>query len=210
MRPSFIVQGFQKPSFHGWGLTEGIQTGFLTITATFTKAGHGIFLVISAYIRSGTVIRFDNQTSRVSLILWRTHHPDIAWPSLSSRGLFQCCASVSLGVPIKGSAWSAAEVVASQPAWSHVWQGSSQRHLALFLSSCKAQLLSSTQPWPRTQPCKAGVHSTSSLSPMGQPSCLSYCVSPCQRSGQCKNYFPFAAERARRNIQLINRMSWLE
>lgn len=68
----------------GTSLTEGIQTGFLTITATVAKAGHGIFLGIPAYIRSGTLIRFDNQTSRVSLILWRTHHPNVAWPSLCS------------------------------------------------------------------------------------------------------------------------------
>lgn len=124
--------------------------------------------------------------------------------------LLRCRASVSRSIPVKGSAWSVGEVVALQPAWSHVCQGSSPRHLALFPSSWEAQLLSSAQPWPSTQPCRAGVHSNSSHNPTGKPSCLSYCMSPCQRSGQCKNYFPFAAERARRNIQLINRMSWLE
>lgn len=72
----------------GTGLTEGIQTGFLTVTATFAKAGHGICQVIAEFIRSGTVIRFDIQTSRVLFILWRTHHPTMPWPSLSSGGAF--------------------------------------------------------------------------------------------------------------------------
>lgn len=85
----FHSSGFPeiKPSWvggvGGTSLTEDIQSGLLTITAIFAKAGHGTFLAISAHMRSGTVIRFANRASHVSLIFWRTHHPNIPWPSLS-------------------------------------------------------------------------------------------------------------------------------
>lgn len=94
----------------GTGLTEGIQTGFLTITAAFTKASHGIFLGISAYIRSlslglpARLLVFHSFYGGPTTLMLPDHHSPLEL-------LLQCCASASLSVPVEGSVWSVGEVV---------------------------------------------------------------------------------------------------
>lgn len=80
------------------GLTESIQTGFLAITASFTKAGHGIVLAISADIRSGLTTRplvFHPFYGGPTTLICPGHHCPL-------EVLLQCCASASPGVPGKG------------------------------------------------------------------------------------------------------------
>lgn len=82
---------------------------------------------------------------------------------------------------------------------------------SLVLRRTRSFGLHPNSPWPPSSSrLGAGVRSSSSShDPVGQPSRLCHRVSPCQRSGRRKSYFAFAGERARRNIRLINRMSWL-